>query len=348
MVTCMYGGSFDPLTIGHLHCIEEALANCDKLYLILSYSKNRDRIDYKVRSSWLKQETDKLLKMQIYNDKEIIIKAVEDVESSKDTYDWENGRNNILQACEVERFDKVVCGSDYRGKGIFERLYPTSEIIYVDRDDGISSTRVMSNIYRSDNWNSIPKSVQRYFLKKVLVIGGESVGKSTMTEYFAKLYNTEFVREIGRDVSERSVDEYLMPDIDFSEILIRHKALEYEQSEKANKVLFIDTDALTTLFYTHELISDPEIRDKTDKLARSLGEMYRDTYDLIIFLDVSDTDTPFVQDGTRNENIKANRRLFSDKLRAFYDSMGYSYVIVDGTYKERYEKVKQMVDNILK
>lgn len=66
MVTCMYGGSFDPLTVGHLHCIEEALANCDKLYLILSYSKNRDRIDYKIRSSWLKQETDKLLKMQIY------------------------------------------------------------------------------------------------------------------------------------------------------------------------------------------------------------------------------------------------------------------------------------------
>lgn len=348
MITCMYGGSFDPLTIGHLHCIETALANCDRLYLILSYSKNRDRIDYKIRSSWLKQETDKLLNIILYADKEVIIKLVEDKDSSKDTYNWEAGRDDILRACGVDRFDKVVCGSDYEGKGIFEHLYPTSKIIYVDRDDGISSTRVMSDIYREDNWNSIPDSVKRYFTKRVMFIGGESVGKSTMTEDFAKMYNTTFCREMGRDVSERSVDEYSMPDMDFCEILVRHKALEYEQAEKANKVLFIDTDCLTTLFYTHELISDLEIRDKTDKLARALGEMYKDTYDLIIFLEVSDVDTPFVQDGTRNENIKANRKMFSDKLKKFYDDCGYTYVEVNGTYAERYEKVKQMVDNLLK
>lgn len=347
MSTCMYGGSFDPLTLGHLHCMEEALNNCQTLYLVLSYSKKRDRIDHKIRASWLKQEANRFLAMPQYHDKEIIIKLVEDKDISKDTYHWEAGRDEILKACGVTGFDKVVCGSDYKGRGIFERLYPASEILYVDRTDGISSTGVMKDIYREDNWKCIPDCVKQYFTKKVLVIGGESVGKSTMTEDFAKLYHTAFCREMGRDVSERSVDEYSMPDMDFCEILIRHKALEYAQTQKANKVLFIDTDCLTTLFYTHELISDPEIRDRTDHLARAMGEMYKDTYDLIVFLEVSDVDTPFVQDGTRNENIKANRKLFSDKLKKFYDDCGYTYVEVSGTHAERYEKVKQMVDRLL-
>lgn len=347
MITCMYGGSFDPLTIGHLHCIEEALKACDKLYLVLSYSLKRDRVNYKVRSTWLKKASDDFKCISCFKDKEIQIVLVEDNYCDKDTYNWEDGRDDILKACKVDRFDKVCCGSDYEGKGVFEHLYPTSEIIYVSRDDGISSTRVWHNLYRQDNWSSMPNYVQKHFTKRVLFIGGESVGKSTMTEDFAKMYDTSFVPEYGRFVSERSLDEYTMPDTDFAEILVRHKASEYEALKKANKVMFIDTDALTTLFYSHLLIGNFDLLEKTSNLAKSIATLYKDTYDLIVFLEVSD-DTPFVQDGTRNEDIGSNRKQFSDLLKSYYDSFGYKYIEMSGTYKERYATVKQMVDNLLK
>lgn len=348
MITAMFGGSFDPLHNVHIHCIEEALRYCDKLFIILSHCRTRDRIDYKTRASWLKEVTDEILSRECFKYKDIEIKVIEDTYNSKDEYNWEAGRNDILDNCGVNGFDVVYCGSDYRNSGIFENLYKTNEIKYIDRDDGISSTRIMQDVYRSDNWNSIPKCVQRYFLKRVLIIGGESVGKSTMTKKLAKVFDTKFVREIGRDVSNRSIDEYLMPDRDFSEILIRHKSHEYSQAEKANKLLFIDTDALTTLFYTHELISDPEIKDKTAKLAEAIADVYRDTYDLIIFLEVSEKDTPFIQDGTRNINIAANRKMYSDRLKSFYDKHEYKYVTVTGTYDERTDKVVELVKDLLK
>lgn len=35
----MYGGSFDPLHIGHIEVIIKAASQCKKLYVVLSYSR---------------------------------------------------------------------------------------------------------------------------------------------------------------------------------------------------------------------------------------------------------------------------------------------------------------------
>ena len=40
----MYGGAFDPLHTGHLNCMVQAASRCEELYIVLSYSRKRDRI----------------------------------------------------------------------------------------------------------------------------------------------------------------------------------------------------------------------------------------------------------------------------------------------------------------
>jgi len=50
----MYGGSFNPLHLGHVNDIIEASTMCEKLYVILSYSNNRNEIDHRERFKWLK------------------------------------------------------------------------------------------------------------------------------------------------------------------------------------------------------------------------------------------------------------------------------------------------------
>ena len=50
----MYGGSFNPLHLGHVNDIIKAANNCKKLYIVLSVTNNLEEINYKVRLKWIK------------------------------------------------------------------------------------------------------------------------------------------------------------------------------------------------------------------------------------------------------------------------------------------------------
>ena len=49
----MYGGSFNPLHMGHVNCIIRAANMCAELYIVLSSGSNRDEVDCLVRYRWL-------------------------------------------------------------------------------------------------------------------------------------------------------------------------------------------------------------------------------------------------------------------------------------------------------
>ena len=53
----MYGGSFDPLHLGHISDIIQAANMCRELYVVLSVGTHRNEIDYLVRYRWLYQLT---------------------------------------------------------------------------------------------------------------------------------------------------------------------------------------------------------------------------------------------------------------------------------------------------
>ena len=132
----------------------------------------------------------------------IKIIMIEDKAINKDDYNtdyyWEKGAMDIKNAI-GETIDAVFCGSDYKGTNRFESLYlPESEIIYFDRTEvPISSTQIRFNPY--EEWQYLPPVCREYYAKRVLIVGSESTGKSTLTENLAIAYNTNFVKEIGRE-----------------------------------------------------------------------------------------------------------------------------------------------------
>lgn len=77
---------------------------------------------------------------------------------------------------------------------------------------------------------------------------------------------------------------------DFTDILLQHKTRELEAVERSNRVLFEDTDCLTTLFYIGFL--EGREKEKNAALAQAIAGLNR--YDLILFLE---PDVEFVQDG---------------------------------------------------
>lgn len=333
----MYGGSFDPLHIGHIHDMIRAASVCEELYIMISWCTGRESVSKEMRYRWIYNNVKHFPNIKI-----ILIedKAVSKEEYNTDFY-WEKGAKDIKKAI-GKPIDAVFCGSDYQGTGRFESLYcPESEVIYFDRSEvPISSTELRFDIY--ENWQYIPPICRPYYVKRVLVVGGESTGKSTLVQNLAIAYNTNFVREIGRDTCEVAGGEEWMNADDLYENLVRQKSEEILAAQHSNKLLFIDTDALTTKFYSQFLLPDGIQKEACVRLADAITAVNR--FDLVLFLEPT---VAFVQDGTRNEMIAADRKKYSEQIKQLFEAHSIEFYAIDGDYLDRFNKAKKLIAQTL-
>ena len=187
----------------------------------------------------------------------------------------------------------------------------------------------------------MPQIVRSYFTKRVLMIGGESSGKSTLTVNLANYFNTVYLEEVGRDLSELSGTDVYMLSEDFTRILLEHKAKEMRLIEQSNKVFFEDTDCLITRFFM-DFFEDENI-EKNERLAEAIAEL--NSYDLILYLE---PDVEWVQDGGRSDIIAADRKKYGDMIKALYTKYGFEFKTISGDYNNRFDQAVKYVKELLK
>lgn len=327
----IYGGSFNPLHMGHVRCIIQAANMCRELYVIISTGENRDEIDYKIRYRWIYELTSHIGNVKI-------IRLSDNAKTKTDYTEQYWLEDSVKVKDEIgKKIDVVFCGSDYGEDSFWYKCYPESKIITFERD-GISSSEIRKHPYKY--WDWIPKNVRPYYVKKVLLIGSESTGKSTLTINLANHFNTNYIDEAGRDISERSGTDLLMLSEDFTEILLTHKMNEIKAIKQSNKVLFIDTDALITQFYMDFLSDERKVLNKP--LSDAIDGL--NEYDMILFLE---PDVEFVQDGDRSVIIQNDRLTYSNKIKEIFNKHNKQFICISGTYRERYEKAVSIVNQML-
>ena len=207
----MYGGSFNPLHLGHVNAIIEAANQCEELYVVLSNTKDPNEINHKERLMWLKTVTHDMENVHVFE--------IFDENTDKFIYDWDTGVKQVKDYIN-KPIDVIFAGSDYKGKNIWEKEYPESKVIYIERNE-ISSTLIRNNPYKY--YDYLPNIVKRYYVKKVCVIGTESCGKTTLVKNLASFFNTSYVYEAGRYVCDLAGGIDNMQKKDYFEILFRHK-----------------------------------------------------------------------------------------------------------------------------
>ena len=330
----MYGGSFDPLHLGHISDIIKAASVCEELYIVISWCEGRESTSKEMRYRWIHNSTRHLPNVRILMVED---KAVSKEEYNTDYY-WETGARDIKNAI-GKPIDAVFCGSDYLGTNRFESLYgPESVVIYYDRAEvPISSTDIRA--WASRHWDYVPAVCRDYYARKVLIVGSESTGKSTLTQNLALAYNTNFVGEYGRITCDYAGGEEYMIAEDMYENLLRQRLLVMDAAKQSNRILFVDTDALTTLFYSRFLLGAGTATEICQQMATAIHGMTH--WDLVLFLE---SDVSFVQDGTRHETICAHREMYSRMLLQVFREHDVPVTMVGGSYLERFTTAKRLIE----
>jgi nicotinamide riboside kinase len=171
-------------------------------------------------------------------------------------------------------------------------------------------------------------------VRKVVFVGAESTGKSSLAEFLAREYDTVSVPEIGRFIWEERQGR-LGPD-DYVEIAVKHRQAEDEAVLRARRWLFVDTNALTTLLLGIQFrqVGDPPPAELL-RCADACKKRYAHTF-------VCADDIPYEeQDARENE---AWRGRIQRLVLADLDARGIPYTLVRGSIEERALAVRRVLD----
>ncbi|AZU99000.1 multifunctional transcriptional regulator/nicotinamide-nucleotide adenylyltransferase/ribosylnicotinamide kinase NadR [Bacillus phage pW2] len=333
------GGKFYPIHLGHVYAMTVASTMVDELHVIVShdteYEKNvlskgskLPHVDYTQRVRWWTEITNHLPHVHIH--------AVYETNNGK-FESWQKGSEGIKKA--IGKPITHVFSSEFSYTEFFSKLYPTAKHVVVDANREkypVSATKLRAEgVYA--NWDLLPEVVRRHYVKKVVIIGTESCGKSTLVQNLANLYNTNYVEEYGRTFYEELGGcEGVTLAEDYPLIVYKQKVLEYEALKGANKVLIVDTEAIVTQYYLKMYLG------QKDALITRIANNQQ--YDLWIFLE---PDVKWVDDGTRTFGEQSVREENNAELKYMLKYMGVDYITIKGDYQKRLQESIKNIDNLL-
>jgi HTH-type transcriptional repressor of NAD biosynthesis genes len=169
-------------------------------------------------------------------------------------------------------------------------------------------------------------------IKLICLYGPESTGKSVMAKKLAEHYNTVVVPEVAREFV--STNNFNREDI----ITIGRSQTErvFEQARKANKLLFCDTDLITTQIYSrHYLKVVPPVLYELEKMVQ---------YDLYFLFDI---DVPWISDGLRDQCKEEQRKAMYTIFKGELERRNVLYITVQGTWEEREKIVVDHINQLL-
>lgn len=174
-------------------------------------------------------------------------------------------------------------------------------------------------------------------IKRVVLMGPESTGKSTLAKALAKKFNTVYVDEYMRTYLEKKwlQESKLCEEKDIQAIVEGQIQLENELILKANEVVFCDTNALQNLIYAQEYY--PNFRNMTVNYC-----IENHTYDLYL---VCNIDIPWEYDILRDKPNEREKMfsLFTKELR----KRNIEFFVLSGTLNQRLDVAKNIITKLI-
>jgi NadR type nicotinamide-nucleotide adenylyltransferase len=171
-------------------------------------------------------------------------------------------------------------------------------------------------------------------IKKTVIIGPESTGKSTLTQALAKEFEEPWVEEYARRYLENLPRQYNFQDL--LQMAMKQIALEDEKEKLANQLLFCDTDLHVIMVWSEYKFK------KTHPWI--LGQIKKRTYDLYLLTDI---DIPWQEDPLREHPEPKMRKYFFEKYNQILLKTNTPFVRISGDQEERMRQAASAVRELI-
>ncbi len=313
MTTALTLGRFAPLHRGHQRLFETALAENDRL-VVLIYEARETAIPLERRAGWIRS---------LYPDVEVLEcrggpeenGLTPELIAAHDAY--------ILERLGGRKIDTFYSGGEPYGEHV-SRALGARERRIERRGPGARDIRADPYAHRA----FLDALVYRDLITKVLFIGAPSTGKTTLAIAAARHFGTVWMPEYGREYWEQHQSERRLSPEQLVEIAEGHREREDAMALEANRYLFIDTDARVTRFFA--LYYHQSVHPRLEALAREAVTRY----DVTI---LCEDDIPF--DDTWDRSGEVSRTLFQQWIEAQLLADGTPFTRVRGSVEERLGQV---------
>jgi len=273
MKTGVIIGKFYPPHAGHKYLIETALAQVDDLTVIVC-AHPRQTVSGELRAEWLREIHPGLQ----------VVTTPDDLPD--EPLSW--GRRTIEI---LGRAPDIVFTSEEYGHGYAAAMGCAHCLVDLDR----ITVPIRATAIRNDpvaNWTFLEPCVRSYCTKRIVLVGVESTGKTTLAEQLAREFHAEWVPEYGREYCLTKTGEWHTDE--FVHIAGEQQRREEIAARQSKGILICDTNAFATGVWHERYMGYRS--SEVDAIGR------KDRVDLYL---LAMPDFPFVQDGTRDgENIR--------------------------------------------
>jgi nicotinamide riboside kinase len=194
-------------------------------------------------------------------------------------------------------------------------------------------------------------------IKKIVVIGPESTGKSTLCQLLAKHYNTEWCPEYAREYLLTNGTNYSFDDLlkiakgqvaleDSYELLVvcgeksvvssQTKTHDSHLTTHTSPLLFIDTDQYVMKVWCEYVFGKCH--------TYIYEQIAQRKYDLYLLCNI---DLPWVRDELREYPDEAPRKELYAIYKNIMQNQPVPWIDISGNYEERLQKAIEAVDRIL-
>ncbi|MGW1069639.1 AAA family ATPase [Streptomyces aureus] len=335
-------GKFYPPHAGHHHLVRSALARCERL-TVLVCAASVESIPLADRVAWMREA---------HPEAEVVGAVDDHPVDLLDPAVWD-AHMAVFRAAVPEPVDAVFTSESY-GTELARRFGAAEVGVDPDRTAyPVSGTAVRKDPVGS--WTFLGPGVRAALTRRVVVLGAESTGTTTLSRALAAHYRTRggiwsetgWVPECGRTYSEerlaalRAVD----PGADWTQVefgseefpvIARCQDADEERAARdGSPVLFCDTDSFATTIWHERYLGapSPEVAAVAARTSRHL------------YLLTDHEGVPFEDDGLRDGPHL--RPWMTGRFRAELERSGRRFLLVTGSPEERLRTAVAAVDGLL-
>ena len=335
-------GKFYPPHAGHHALIDAAVAACERVTVVVAPS-SRESVPLHLRLAWLREAHGPTVRFVGVHDDHPVDYA--------DPAIWDLHLAVFRSAVGADRVDAVFSSEAY-GEELARRF--DAEAVTVDL--ARAKVPVSGTAVRADpvaHWEMLGPGVKGWLARRVIVVGAESTGTTTIARALARHYRlrggvwarTAWVPEFGRELTIRKLDalRLVRPEAgvaevtwhpeDFVTVAATQNATEDLAARAGSPILFGDTDALATTIWAERYLGS---------CSPAVAEQVRPP-DLYLLTD--DVGVPFVDDGLRDG--AAIRSWMTGRFREALAAQGVPSLILTGPYPARLRAAVAACDDLL-